>query len=96
MAESERKSIPAWASVYAALAKKEPASCPECGTAALRHRFIGDHATRLGYGYVWCPSCLRGIHLSRVEVPSHFELRDPAAPDELEGLPEISFVAVEW
>lgn len=43
--------------------------CPSCGKGPIDFRFVGRIPDRIGYLDVWCRSCLRGIHISRVKVP---------------------------
>jgi hypothetical protein len=47
----------------------EKAVCPNCGHLGLLAQFIGCTETRLGHAFIWCPSCLHGIHVSRTQIP---------------------------
>jgi Winged helix-turn-helix DNA-binding len=54
----------------AALPDGDLPACPYCGRFDLQVRFVADPQTRIGYAAVWSDFCLRGIHISRVEVPN--------------------------
>jgi hypothetical protein len=56
---------------------KSECICPECGAITIDLQFIGDVERRIGYLDMWCTTCNRGIHMSRVLIP--------------EGAPLISF-----
>lgn len=65
-----------WARAYASLGDGGIVACPKCGQAELQTRFVGDPATRLGFGLLWCTDCGAGARLCRVEVPETLELHD--------------------
>jgi hypothetical protein len=48
---------------------KRKLPCPSCGERAIDFQHVGDPATRIGYLDIWCASCLKGIHISRVTIP---------------------------
>lgn len=56
---------------------KSDCICPECGANSIDLQFVGDIRERIGYLDMWCTTCLRGVHISRVLIP--------------EGEPMISF-----
>jgi hypothetical protein len=43
--------------------------CPHCGSSEVAYRFVGGGPARLGYGAVWCNTCLNGVWLSRLAIP---------------------------
>jgi hypothetical protein len=45
------------------------AKCPSCSNIGLSYQFIGDRKTKIGYVFVWCENCMKGIHISRTEIP---------------------------
>jgi hypothetical protein len=48
---------------------KSECICPECGARTIDLQFVGDVETRIGYLDMWCATCNRGIHMSRVLIP---------------------------
>lgn len=42
--------------------------CPSCEGKGVEVRFVAG-ADRLGWGAVWCPRCMNGLHLSRMVYP---------------------------
>lgn len=46
-----------------------PLVCPNCGATAIASRFVGGGPQRLGYGAIWCNTCLHGVWLSRLTIP---------------------------
>jgi hypothetical protein len=61
------------------------AACPECGKSSVDYQYIGDAKTRIGYLRIWCPSCRKGVHLSRVKIPESAPMLSFDAPkDELD------------
>ncbi len=83
--------IVAWAKAYAQIAAGDSAACPKCGHEDVQSRFVGDPATRLGYGLLWCTNCGYGARLSRVKVPENLEIREWEDENALAGVPEINF-----
>lgn len=60
-------------------------TCPECGEASVDFQYVGDTDTRIGYLRIWCPSCRKGIHLSRLKIPHGAQMLPFDAPkDELD------------
>ncbi|SFE87000.1 hypothetical protein SAMN04487969_108140 [Paenibacillus algorifonticola] len=43
--------------------------CPSCSSANINFEYIGDAIKRKGYFLMWCNDCLKGIHISRIEIP---------------------------
>jgi hypothetical protein len=60
---------------------KDPGLCSSCGATTVRSVFGGDPKTRIGFGWIWCDTCLRGIRMSRMAIPTTVEL----IPFELEA-----------
>lgn len=48
---------------------KSECICPECGAKTIDLQFVGDLKERIGYLDMWCTTCNRGIHMSRVQIP---------------------------
>jgi len=48
--------------------------CPKCGLPKIDFQYVGDKITRIGFLCIWCPSCLHGIHISRIRIPQQAEL----------------------
>lgn len=61
-----------WLNLYAIIRKSTVAGsghiCPECGANSIVHQFVGDVKKKIGYVDMWCTTCNRGIHMSRVLV----------------------------
>ncbi len=51
--------------------EKKVAKCPSCEVGNLRFQYVGDEKSRMGYLDLWCDSCNRGIHFSRVMIPEN-------------------------
>lgn len=62
-----------WLNMYTNIRKstvtRSECICPECGANSIDHQFVGDVKKRIGYLDMWCTTCNRGIHMSRVLVP---------------------------
>ena len=43
--------------------------CPRCGECTVDYLYVINEETRVGYLTVWCDSCKKGTHISRVELP---------------------------
>lgn len=43
--------------------------CTECGKKSIDYLYVGDNKTNIGYFQMWCNSCNKGIHISRVMIP---------------------------
>lgn len=43
--------------------------CPECSKKNISYLYVGDNETNIGYLQIWCNSCNKGIHMSRVMIP---------------------------
>jgi hypothetical protein len=63
--------------------RKELCVCPECGSQTIDLQFVGDEKSRIGYLDIWCATCKRGIHMSRVVVPESESLISFDAPSEV-------------
>lgn len=49
---------------------KRPGKCPYCGSINTDYRCtVVAPEKRLGHMTVWCNDCMRGYHVSRMEVP---------------------------
>ena len=48
---------------------KSECICPECGANTIDLQYVGDVKERIGYLDMWCATCNRGIHMSRVLIP---------------------------
>lgn len=47
----------------------KPGTCPICGGGNVEYCFtLVDNETKMGYGDIWCNSCRKGFHLSRVKI----------------------------
>lgn len=62
------------------LFKKE--TCPSCHSSSLDFQYVVRASDRLGYLDVWCNSCKKGIHISRVTAPQGASVIDLNAPNE--------------
>lgn len=57
--------------------------CPECGSQSVDVQYVGDEIKRIGYLDMWCTSCNKGVHFSRVSIPEGVDFISFAAPDEM-------------
>jgi hypothetical protein len=48
---------------------KEATTCPNCSALSIDYLFIGDQAKRIGFCLIWCNECLKGINISRTNIP---------------------------
>ncbi|MEV6556590.1 hypothetical protein AB0M22_12800 [Nocardia sp. NPDC051756] len=55
-------------------------SCPNCAAVPVRVAFIGPPGASAGSGLLWCDTCLFGISISRMNVPSEFEMISTSTP----------------
>jgi hypothetical protein len=82
-----------WLDAYGTAVNGRPTRCPNCGKVGLVVRLVADPGSRIGYAVCWCPSCLTGVHLSRVRAPALATLIDISSHKPLDGVPDnISFV----
>ena len=62
-----------WLDLYKRLpttSGREAVACPECGSKSIDYQYVGDLVSRKGYLDMWCTACKKGVHLSRVSIPS--------------------------
>jgi len=82
-----------WVRAYARIVDGTPASCPNCRGSTVRLLLVARKDTRMGYGFIWCETCLEGMHISRLGVPEGFEFIPFERADVEVRLPEgIRFV----
>ena len=76
----------AWFSLAEALLSGSDLSqpCPSCGARTV-NAVIVTFAPKLGVFLMWCSTCNRGIHLSRVAVSENAHVRVIADGDSYEG-----------
>jgi hypothetical protein len=65
------------------LSSGEVLKCPECQNDTVDFQYVGDSTTRMGYLAMWCRSCKKGVHLSRVSIPKGVALIALDAPQEV-------------
>ena len=54
--------------------EKKPGTCPHCGSEDTDYSCtIVIPEKRLGHMTIWCNDCMRGYHISRMEVPEGFK-----------------------
>ena len=53
-----------------------PLTCPVCKNHTVEFAYIGHKKTRIGYLQIWCLTCNKGIHISRVEAPETVKMID--------------------
>ena len=70
-------------------------ACPECGAASVNFQYVGDTKTRVGYLRIWCSSCWKGVHLSRVRIPETAQMLSFDAPKEELDRKEPRFEVLE-
>lgn len=63
--------------------EKKPGKCPHCGSEDTDYSCtIVIPEKRMGHMTIWCNDCMRGYHISRMEVPEGFKT-DGKIPDGL-------------
>lgn len=98
MASKSIKEHDEWLGVFVAITDAIPnppsVKCPNCGESKIDFQYVGYKETRLGYMQIWCRSCLRGIHLSRVKAPPFASLLPIDSPPEViaKRIPKIDEV----
>ena len=69
--------------------------CPSCASIVkLRMVMVGDVHTRLGYGAIWCESCLKGVKMSRVAACEGMRVITFDNNDEINA--GFGSAAIEW
>ena len=53
-----------------------PLTCPVCGKQTVEFAYIGNKETRIGFLPIWCSTCNKGIHISRVKAPETVKMID--------------------
>ncbi len=56
--------------------------CPNCGEKEIRYQFVGDESKNFGSLYLWCGSCMQGIHISSSRLPKGVDVLPFDAPKE--------------
>ena len=56
------------------LPRRAAMRCPECRNESVDYQYVGDPIDRIGYLDMWCTSCQKGVHISRVEIPENADL----------------------
>ena len=77
--ESKGSIYDRWLDAFIAIKEYPPGhakvACPNCGQNTVDFQYVGNTATRVGYLDIWCNSCLKGIHLSRIiNIPENEDL----------------------
>lgn len=56
----------------------EPGECPRCKSMDTDYAYkILNENTLMGFGVIWCNSCMYGFHMSRVKVePAHKHIKE--------------------
>jgi transcription elongation factor Elf1 len=57
--------------------------CPECGHATVDFQYVGKESDRIGYIDMWCSTCGKGAHLSRVAIPPSALMLSFDVPDDV-------------
>ncbi len=57
--------------IYDSQGKIESLVCPECGLRTVGHQYVGRESDRMGYLDIWCYTCNKGAHFSRVRIPEN-------------------------
>ncbi len=65
-----------WLELGRSINQKQKVACPTCGKLAIQFQYVGDPVTKIGYLDIWCGECLRGIHVSRVQIPGDTPMLD--------------------
>lgn len=97
MTESQRvweAWMDAFLRIHAAAPKPVSVDCPSCGRGNVHVTYTGDPSTRIGYAIAWCDACLKGIYLSRVEIPDGAEMFTFDTPEaEVDALvPNVTLI----
>lgn len=50
--------------------KAQPPTCPSCGEQAIDYQILEYKQTGMGWAFIWCAACRKGIHISRMKVPA--------------------------
>lgn len=90
---ADRASPPSgeWLAALGALLRDVPGvACPVCASPDLRHVFVGEAGTRIGFVTIWSEHCRRGFWFSRARAPAGAPFCS-FADAERQGLPP-SFV----
>ncbi|MCB9561000.1 MAG: hypothetical protein H6709_20715 [Kofleriaceae bacterium] len=74
------KWVKAYASMLDSERMRDDVPCPLCGAPGIRHQFVGDPGTRVGYVAVWCEACRTGCTLSRVKIPLTQDMLEFTSP----------------
>lgn len=69
--------------IHSAAFQKEDLACPECLSRSVDFQYVGDASRRIGYLDIWCTTCWKGVHFSRVSIPADRDMISFDAPDEV-------------
>ena len=82
-----------WRRVAVGVYDGERPLCPSCSKARVEFCFAVDEGRR-GFLVVWCPLCLCGLHLSRVEAPEGVPVLDIEDDEAIQAaIPKARFVS---
>jgi hypothetical protein len=84
----------AFSRVHAASPEPVSVPCPSCGRGTVHVTYVGDPDSRMGYAIAWCDVCLKGIYLSRLEIPEGVEMLTFDTPEEKFAavVPEVDLI----
>lgn len=75
-----------WLNIYKAIhdapTQEQKLACPECGSESIDFQYVGDEKRRIGYLDMWCTTCNKGVHMSRVSIPAEANVISFEAPEE--------------
>ena len=95
MNKNRKKIFNKWISITTEIYKTLPnvpaLVCPNCDKLGVDFQFVGNLQTKIGFMVIWCPHCLRGIHLSRVCIPDKAQAIsfDTSAEEILRRIPNF-------
>lgn len=76
-----------WLNLYKRIREgvtKSELTCPECSSGgSVDFQYVGSAEKRIGYLDIWCTSCNKGVHFSRVSIPEGFSLISFDDPDQI-------------
>ena len=63
---------------------KTSGTCPYCGSVDTDYTLVGKIGS-VGYGTVWCNSCKRAYHISRIQIVDGYALNKPTPSNLIYG-----------
>ncbi len=72
--KNKNEIIEKWLNAIDLSLEQKTTKCPKCEVGNILSQYVGDEKSRVGYLAIWCDSCNKGLHFSRVKIPDNIDM----------------------